>query len=123
MAWVALSLIFPGVSLSSISHREQISTPVTLAVTMTMSFRISSRYRSEVMAWLISIKALMYLSKISGGVFSIRVTWSIGVLEYWRVALCARPDGVYHYSITPFFLISCFFATPWRRFLQCDSPD
>src|SRR4030043_310488 len=72
MAWVALSLIFLGLSLSSINQREQISTPVTLAVTMTMSFRISSRYKSEVMAWLMSIKALMNLSYISGDVFSIK---------------------------------------------------
>ncbi len=62
MAWVALRRIFTGCSASSMSHREQISTPVTLAVTMTISLRMSSRYRSEVMARLMSTSPLMYLS-------------------------------------------------------------
>src|SRR5512137_1327994 len=94
MACVAFSLIFLGVSVSSINHKEQISTPVTLAVTMTMSFRISSRYKSEVMAWLMSIRALMYLPEISGEVFSMPL----------------QPTG-------------WAFATPWQRFLQYGSPD
>jgi hypothetical protein len=57
--WVAFNRITGGSVLSSTSQREQISTPVTLAVTMTISLKRSSRNRSEVMAWLISIKALI----------------------------------------------------------------
>ena len=71
IAWVAFNRIFFGFLLSSISHKEHISTPVTLAVTITISLRISSRYRSEVMARLISVSALMYLSYVLGVMFSI----------------------------------------------------
>jgi len=58
MAWVAFSRTTGGLTVSSSSHNEQISTPVTLAVTMTISLRISSRYRSLVTARLMSIRAL-----------------------------------------------------------------
>ena len=56
--WVAFNLMSGGLEFSSTSHNEQISTPVTFAVTITISLNKSSENRSEVIAWLISISAL-----------------------------------------------------------------
>ena len=72
MACDAFNRIFGGRTLLSINHNEQISTPVTLAVTITMSFKRSSRYRSDVMAPLISIRALMYGSGTWAVVFTMK---------------------------------------------------
>jgi hypothetical protein len=55
MVWVAL--ILRAFSFSSKIQREQILESITLAVTVTISFKISSKYRSEEIAWLISERA------------------------------------------------------------------
>src|SRR4030042_1388446 len=56
MVWVAR--IFKAPSFSSKIQREQIFESITLAVTVTINFRMSSRYRSDEMALLISVMAL-----------------------------------------------------------------
>jgi len=62
IACVALSFMLFWFLVLSKSQREQISSPVTLAVTITISLRMSSIYKSEVMALLISDSALIYFS-------------------------------------------------------------